>query len=69
MDKKINEFKQNIQKTKKDPNILDTENQLSSKIGMRVFIQNKKNKSGTLTFEYKDFDQLDRLIKIVKDNY
>ena len=59
----------NIQKTKKDPNILDTENQLSSKIGMRVFIQNKKNKSGTLTFEYKDFDQLDRLIKIVKDNY
>ena len=59
----------NIQKNKKDPNILDTENQLSSKIGMRVFIQNKKNKSGTLTFEYKDFDQLDRLIKIVKDNY
>ena len=58
-----------ITKTKKDPNILDTENQLSSKIGMRVFIQNKKNKSGTLTFEYKDFDQLDRLIKIVKDNY
>jgi len=59
----------NIKKTKKDPNILDTENQLSSKIGMRVFIQNKKNKAGTLTFEYKDFDQLDRLIKIVKDNY
>ncbi len=59
----------NITKIKKDPNILDTENQLSSKIGMRVFIQNKKNKSGTLTFEYKDFDQLDRLIKIVKDNY
>ena len=59
----------NIQKSKKDPNILDTENQLSSKIGMRVFIQSKRNKSGTLTFEYKDFDQLDRLIKIVKDNY
>ena len=37
----------NIQKTKKDPNILDTENQLSSKIGMRVFIQSKRNKSGT----------------------
>ena len=59
----------NIQKTKKDPNILDTENQLSSKIGMRVFIQSKRNKSGTLTFEYKDLDQLDRLIKIVKNNY
>ena len=59
----------NIKKTKKDPNILDTENQLSFKIGMRVFIQSKRNKSGTLTFEYKDLDQLDRLIKIVKDNY
>ena len=59
----------NIQKTKKDPNTLDVENQLSSKIGMRVFIQSKRNKSGTLTFEYKDLDQLDRLIKIVKDNY
>jgi len=59
----------NIQKNKKDPNILDTENYLSSKIGMRVFIQSKRNKSGTLTFEYKDLDQLDRLIKIVKDNY
>ena len=59
----------NIQKTKKDPNILDIENQLSSKIGMRVFIQSKRNKSGTLTFEYKDLDQLDRLIKIVKNNY
>jgi len=59
----------NIQKTKKDPNILDTENQLSSKIGMRVFIHSRINKSGTLTFEYKDLDQLDRLIKIVKDNY
>ena len=59
----------NIQKTKKDPNTLDVENQLSSKIGMRVFIQSNRNKSGTLTFEYKDFDQLDRLIKVVKDNY
>ena len=59
----------NIQKNKKDPNTLDIENQLSSKIGMRVFIQSNRNKSGTLTFEYKDFDQLDRLIKVVKDNY
>ena len=59
----------NIQKNKKDPNTLDIENQLSSKIGMRVFIQSNRNKSGTLTFEYKDFEQLDRLIEVVKDNY
>ncbi len=53
----------------KDSNIIATENDLMNKIGMRVLLNNKKNNSGTLTFEYKDFDQLDRLIKIIKDNY
>ena len=59
--KKINKFK--------DPDIIKTENDLSGKIGMRVYLNNKKNNSGTLTFEYKAIDQLDRLIEIVKDNY
>ena len=36
---------------------------------MRVLLNNKKNNSGTLTFEYKGLDQLDRLIKIIKNNY
>ena len=53
----------------KDPNSIDIENQLSSKIGMKVFLNNKKNNTVTLTFEYKDVDQLDRLIKTVKENY
>ena len=53
----------------KDPNSTDIENQLSSKIGMRVFLNNKKNNTGTLIFEYKGVDQLDRLIKIIKENY
>ena len=53
----------------KDPNSIDIENQLSSKIGMRVFLNNKKNNTGTLIFEYKGVDQLDRLIKIIKENY
>ena len=44
-------------------------NELTEKIGMRVFLKNKKNNSGTLTFEYKGLDQLDRLISIVKNNY
>ena len=56
-------------KKSKDPNSIDIENQLSSKIGMKVFLNNKKNNTGTLVFEYKDIDQLDRLIKIVKENY
>ena len=53
----------------KDSNILATENELTEKIGMRVFLINKKNNSGTLTFEYKGLDQLDRLISVVKNNY
>ena len=53
----------------KDPNSVDIENQLSSKIGMKVFLNNKKNNTGTLIFEYKGVDQRDRLIKIIKENY
>ncbi len=53
----------------KDSNTIATENDLSDRIGMRVVLRNKKNNSGTLSFEYKDIDQLDRLIKIIKNNY
>tara|TARA_B100000963_G_scaffold113716_1_gene98979 strand:- start:4772 stop:5623 length:852 start_codon:yes stop_codon:yes gene_type:complete len=53
----------------KDSNLISTENDLMNRIGMRVFLNNKKNNSGTLTFEYKGLDQLDRLINIIKDNY
>ena len=53
----------------KNSNIIATENDLSDRIGMRVVLSNKKNNSGTLSFEYKDIDQLDRLIKIIKNNY
>ena len=53
----------------KDTNIISTENELADKIGMRVVLNNKKDNSGTLTIEYKGFDQLDRLINIIKINY
>ena len=56
-------------KSSKDTNIIDMENQISSKIGMKVYINNKRNNSGTLTFEYKDIDQLDRILKIIKEKY
>ena len=55
--------------TKKDPNIFSIENDLGEKIGMRIFIKNKKNNSGTITLEYKAQDQLDRLVEIIKKNY
>ena len=42
---------------------------MKDKLGLRVFIKNKKNNSGILTFEYKDSDQLNRIIDIIKWNY
>ena len=53
----------------KDTNVLATEKELTEKIGMRVILNNKKNNSGILSFKYKDIDQLDRLIKVIKNNY
>ena len=56
-------------KKNKDSNILDIEKQLMEKVGMRVYVNNKKNNSGTLTFQYKGLDQMERLIQIIKNNY
>ena len=56
-------------KNNKDANLIDIENQLMEKIGMRVYVNNKKNNSGTLTFQYKSLDQMERLIQIIKNNY
>ena len=53
----------------KDSNITAMEKDLADKIGMRVYLNNKKNNSGTLTFEYKGLDQLDRLIMVIKNNF
>ena len=54
---------------KKDPNIIAMQNELTNKIGMRVVLNNHQNNSGTLTFQYKGYDQLDKLISIIKNNY
>ena len=54
---------------KKDPNIVSLEEELTAKIGMRVFVNNKRNNSGTISLEYKGVDQLDRLVEIIKQNY
>ena len=61
--------KKNNASYKKDANILSLENSLISKMGINVNIKNKKNNSGLVSFEYKDLDQLNRLIMILKANY
>ena len=54
---------------KKDPNILEIEKSISDKIGLNVVIKNNKKNKGILYFEYKDMDQLNRLINIIKSHY
>ena len=39
------------------------------KIGLKVFIKNKKNNTGSILFEYKEIDQLNKIIEIIKSNY
>ena len=55
--------------SKKDSNILSLQKDLEEKTGLNVSINNKKNNTGTITFEYKDLDQLDKLINLIKNNY
>ena len=50
-------------------NLRDLEEILESKLGIRVSIKNKKNNSGSLIFIYRDLNQLNRLIEIIKSNY
>ena len=52
-----------------DPNLKQLEKSVSDKIGLRVFIKNKKNNTGSVLFEYKDLDQLNKLIDVIKFNY
>ena len=59
----------NNSRKKKDPNITSLEEELTDKIGMRVFVNNRRNNSGTISLEYKGADQLDRLVEIIKQNY
>ena len=54
---------------KKDANILDLQKSLEEKTGLNISINNKKNNSGSISFEYNDLDQLDRIIKSIKNNY
>ena len=54
---------------KKDANILSLQQSLEEKTGLNVSISNKKNNTGTISFEYKDLDQLDKIINSIKNNY
>ena len=56
-------------KNTKDTNIIALELSISNKIGLSVDIQNSKRNKGKISFEYKDLDQLNKIIDIIKSNY
>ena len=66
---KIFKIKKKSLKLPKDINIQSLESSIMEKIGLNVLIKNKKNNTGTLIVEYKDFNQLSKIIEIIKSNY
>ena len=70
-EKLVNTFRNYKQKSKnkKFANIIDLEKSISNKIGLNVEIKNNKRNKGKISFEYKDLDQLNKIIDIVKANY
>ena len=65
-------FKKNKKQKKisyKDANIRDLENSISEKIGLSVTIKKNNRNKGTITFSYKELDQLNKIIEIIKSNY
>ena len=66
---KIFKTKKHSNKTFKDSNLQALEVSIREKIGLNVLIKNKKNNSGSLLLEYKDLDQLNKIIEIIKSNY
>ena len=65
---KIFKRKKNSLKSR-DTNVISLENSIMDKIGLKVIISNKKNNNGSIKIEYKDLDQLNRLIDVIKSNY
>ena len=57
-------FVQNV-----DANIDFLEKSITEKIGIRTLIRNKKNNKGSITFEYSDLNQLNKIIESIKNNY
>jgi len=66
---KIFKVKKSQIKKDKDPNLKELELSIVEKIGLNVVIRNKKNNKGSILFEYKDLDQLNKIIEIIKSNY
>ena len=66
---KIFKIKKQSIRASKDVNLEALESSVREKIGLNILIKNRKNNKGTLILEYKDLDQLNKIIEIIKSNY
>jgi ParB family chromosome partitioning protein len=66
---KIFKIKNILKYNVKDSNLKHFESILADKIGLNVLIKNKKNNTGSLILEYKNLEQLNKLIEVIKSNY
>ena len=66
---KIFKIKKQSFKKSRDANLQSLEASIVDKIGLNVSIKNKKNNTGTIVFEYKDLEQLNKIIEVIKSNY
>jgi ParB family chromosome partitioning protein len=55
-----------IKSFNKDANIKSLENELELSMGIKVDIKNKKNNSGEIKFSYKNLEQLNKIISVLK---
>jgi ParB family chromosome partitioning protein len=55
-----------IKTNSKDTNIKSLESDLGLLMGIKVDIKNKKNNSGEIKFSYKNLDQLNKIISVLK---
>lgn len=53
----------------KDTNIKSLENDLELLMGIKVDIKNKKNNSGEIKFSYKNLEQLNKIISVLKSYF
>ena len=66
---KIFKIKKQTFKSANNANLQALELSITEKVGLNVSIKNKNNNTGSIIFEYKDIDQLNKIIEIIKSNY
>ncbi len=66
---RLYKFPSKLSKNSKDANITKLEREIMEKIGLKTQINNKKNNKGSISFDYRDLNQLNHLIDIIKKNY